>query len=70
MQGRAHTDAPPAAPPFKPPARHKPSKTGTALESFQDLAQHRSGLFRKKVTIANMLSWTRVSINHHYDVWS
>lgn len=44
------------------------SKKDAALESFGDLAQHRSGLFRKKVTIANMLSWTKVCmrVSHNW----
>ncbi|XP_019848832.1 PREDICTED: rho GTPase-activating protein 39-like isoform X2 [Amphimedon queenslandica] len=29
------------------------------LGSFNELAQHKRGFFRRKVTIANMLSWTR-----------
>ena len=33
---------------------------GTPLEAFKDLETHRTGFFRKKVTIANMLAWTKV----------
>ena len=57
---RASSDvkAPPVAPPFKPPTKMKPVET---LENFKELAQHRKGLFRKKVTIANMLCWTKVN---------
>jgi hypothetical protein len=29
------------------------------LGKYQELAQHKKGFFRKKVTIANMLSWTK-----------
>ena len=33
------------------------------MSSFEDLAQHKKGLiFKKKVTIHNMLSWTKVSV--------
>ncbi|CAI8043664.1 Rho GTPase-activating protein 39 [Geodia barretti] len=35
---------------------------GTPLEAFKDLETHRTGFFRKKVTIANMLAWTKDSI--------
>ena len=57
---RASSDvrAPPVAPPFKAPSRS--IKPVESLEHFKELAQHRKGLFRKKVTIANMLCWTRV----------
>ena len=67
MHSRAKSDIPPAPPPFKPPTRpatisSKPSTKGAGnLEHFKDLAQHRKGFFRKKVTIANMLTWTKVS---------
>ena len=54
----SEVQAPPAAPPFKPPARF--SKPVESLQDFKELAQHRKGLFRKKVTIANMLCWTKV----------
>lgn len=58
--------APPVAPPFKPPVRHATvgasTTDGAALEGYRDLAQHRSGFFRKKVTIANMLAWTKEPI--------
>lgn len=58
---RASSDvrAPPAAPPFKPPASYSKKPVET-LENFKELAQHRRGFFRKKVTIANMLCWTKV----------
>ena len=34
------------------------------LGSFNELAQHKRGFFRRKVTIANMLSWTKVQYVH------
>ncbi len=66
---RAKSDVPPAPPPpFRSPQRagslQKGSGSGARLESFKDLSQHRKGLFRKKVTIANMLQWTKV--RHHH----
>ena len=67
---RTKSDAavPPAAPPFKPPPPHnartlpgKAINSGVALTEFKELEQHRTGfIFKKKVTIANMLSWTKV----------
>lgn len=33
---------------------------GKSLEQFNDLATHKIGFFRKKVTIANMLAFTKV----------
>ena len=55
-------DIPPAPPPFKPSVRPTHgNKSAESLEHFKDLVQHRRGFFRKKVTIANMLAWTKVS---------
>lgn len=49
----------PAAPPFNPP---KTAVSVIPLETFKDLETHRKGFLRKKVTIANMLCWTKDSI--------
>ena len=38
------------------------TKAVESIGSFEDLAQHKKGLFRKKVTIHNMLSWTKVQM--------
>ena len=35
------------------------AKAVESIGSFENLAQHKKGLFRKKVTIHNMLSWTK-----------
>ena len=35
------------------------------MSTFEDLAQHRRGIiFKRKVTIHNMLSWTKVGVSH------
>lgn len=53
----------PSSVPIPPPFRPKnPIIKVVPLEMFKDLATHRKGLFRKKVTIANMLCWTKDSI--------
>ena len=62
-----NTAGPPIAPSFVPPVSKGTlsggkSTVGSSLDKFEYLAKHRVGLFRKKVTIANMLSWTKVYI--------
>jgi hypothetical protein len=49
----------PVPPPFHP---KNPAVTVAPLEDFKELATHRTGFFRKKVTIANMLCWTKDTI--------
>ncbi|XP_062504301.1 rho GTPase-activating protein 39-like isoform X2 [Corticium candelabrum] len=39
-----------------------PGLAAPRMESFDDLEQHRRGIFRRKVSLANMLSWTKESI--------
>jgi hypothetical protein len=34
------------------------------METFDSLEKHTRGIFRKKVSIANMLSWTKVRRPH------
>ena len=38
------------------------TKAVESIGSFEALVQHKKGLFRKKVTIHNMLSWTKVCV--------
>ncbi len=42
----------------------KPSSSESDLENYaaENINRHKKGLFRKKVPLANMLSWTRVRI--------
>eukprot|EP00118_Oscarella_pearsei_P012444 m.91897 g.91897 ORF g.91897 m.91897 type:complete len:718 (+) comp36709_c0_seq23:192-2345(+) len=48
----------PVAPVFVLP----PKTAESRIEQYDQISQHKRGLFRKKVSIANMLSWTRDSI--------
>ncbi|XP_064384607.1 rho GTPase-activating protein 39-like isoform X2 [Halichondria panicea] len=57
---RSRSDIPPApAPPQIRSDRAVSVVSKTSLANFKDLSQHRKGFFRKKVTIANMLAWTK-----------
>ena len=41
----------------------KPAQPVQKLEEFTDLSRHKTGfIIKKKVSIANMLSWTKVSV--------
>ena len=55
-----HRPAP--APPLHASRASQGSVAATELTDYKELETHKKGLFRKKVSIATMLSWSKASL--------
>ena len=61
----------PKPPPFVMPQVYLPTNSRSVamgnkhLERYEDLNQHRMGIFKRKAPISTMLSWTKVSFMYN-----